>query len=414
VSSRERVVIVGAGLAGLRAAERLRELNFDGEIVIIGAENRKPYHRPALSKQFLQGKMSADELEITSYGDVDVVWRLGTTVTHLQPRRRVVHLPGAEELSYDGLVIATGVDPRRLSDGQHGHPLVLTMRRAADSLALHQSLDRNKGPVVVIGSGFTGCEIASTLRAMNREVTLVARGGTLMSKVLGPEIGRQLTELHRASGVDLALGATVSKWSLGGSSVGIGLSTGTAISAACVVVAVGSVPAVTWLRGTGVPIMDGVVCGPTCHVVGLDDVVAAGDVAQWPNLRFDQVPRRVEHWINATEMGRAAAESLLAGRGSAVPFTPLPRFWSEQHGTRIQAAGSPVLGADRRLMAPESGDRSVTGYYDQGRLVGVVGLNSSPAFLKHAEDLLLDEPSAPPEREVEARTGRVKLEVVGR
>ena len=395
--SRERVVIVGAGLAGLRAAERLRELNFEGEIILIGSEEVKPYHRPALSKQFLRGKMTVSELEISQYGDLDLIWRLGVTVSHLQPRRRVVHLPGAEEVYYDGLIIATGVEPRRLSAGQHGHPRVLTMRRASDALALRRHLDRNQDRVVVIGSGFTGCEIASTLREMDQEVTLVARGQTLMGKVLGPDIGRQLTELHRDGGVDLALGATVDKWSLGESSVGIALSNGRAFSAAAVVVAVGSVPSVTWLRGSGIPIRDGVVCDATCHVIGVDDVVAAGDVAQWPNLRFDDVPRRVEHWINATEMGRAAAQSLLEGRKAALPFMPVPRFWSEQHGLRIQAAGNPSLGTERRSLWPDtSGGRSVTAYSNKaGRVVGVVGVDSSPAFLRHAEAMLAQSPWEP-------------------
>ncbi|MFI6099662.1 NAD(P)/FAD-dependent oxidoreductase [Lentzea sp. NPDC051213] len=415
MSAGERVVIVGAGLAGLRAAERLRELNFDGEIVLIGSEEHKPYHRPALSKQFLQGAMTQADLEISTYDSLDVIWRLGTTVTHLQPRRRIVHLPGAEEMRYDGLIIATGVDPRRLSDGQHGHPRVVSMRRVSDSVALQRNLASNKGPVVVIGSGFTGCEIASTLVSLNREVILVVRGKTLMGKVLGPELAGEITELHRENGVELALGATVTKWALGGSSVGVRLSNGDAIAACCVVVAVGSVPSVTWLRGSGIPIRDGVVCGPTCHVEGVEDVVAAGDVAQWPNLRYDTEARRVEHWINATEMGRVAAQNLLAGRATAVPFMPIPRFWSEQHGSRIQAAGMPVLGTERRTLGADSGPgRSVTGYFRDGQLMGVAGLNSPSAFLHYAESLNAQDPET--YHDVDSRPSNVRqaLKVVGR
>ncbi|MBW4718103.1 FAD-dependent oxidoreductase [Saccharothrix sp. SC076] len=373
----------------MRAAERLRELGHAGEIVVIGAEGGLPYHRPALSKQFLTGSLSAAELEITPLDDLDALWRAATPVSALDHRRRVLHLPGGEELRYDGLVIATGVEARRLNGGQHGHQRVVALRTIADAKRLHRALAGNRLPVVVLGTGFTGCEIASSLRSMARDVVLVGRSSALMANLLGPELGGRLTDLHRRNGVGLALGTTVEQWSPGPRSVVVRLSDERVIEAACVVVAVGSVPAVSWLRDAGVTIDDGVVCDETCHVVGLEDVVAAGDVAQWPNTRFDPRPRRVEHWTNAIEMGRAAAESLLAGRASAVPFTPVPRFWSEQHGTRIQAAGVPALGT--ATVALRSGGRGVTGYVRDGRLVGVVGFDSSAAVLAHA-DLLAREP----------------------
>ena len=150
-----------------------------------------------------------------------------------------------------------------------------------------------------------------------------------------------------------------------------------------VVLAVGSVPVVDWLRGSGLDITDGVRCGPTCHVDGAEDVVAAGDVARWPNLRFDRTPRRVEQWLNGVEMGRAAAESLLAGRSSAVPFRPLPRFWSEQYGVRFQAAGLPALGERTvRLSGDPERGRGVVGYHSQGELLAVVGRDSPRKVLQ--------------------------------
>ncbi|MEV6910331.1 hypothetical protein [Amycolatopsis sp. NPDC051071] len=115
--------------------------------------------------------------------------------------------------------------------------------------------------------------------------------------------------------------------------------------------AVGTVPSISWLRGAELPLDDGVVCAPTCHVLGMSNIVAAGDVAQWSNPRFDETPRRVEYWLNAVEMGRAAAENLLAGWQAARPFAPVPRFWSAQHGMRIQAGGIPKLGTDTVALA---------------------------------------------------------------
>ncbi|MFD2420498.1 NAD(P)/FAD-dependent oxidoreductase [Amycolatopsis pigmentata] len=402
-----RIVIVGAGLAGMRAAERFRELGYTEEIVILGAENAMPYHRPALSKQFLTGTLGAPDLEIEPLDELDAVWRLGTPVSRLDTGRRVLDLPGGEELAYDGLVIATGVEARRVNGGPHGHPRVVTMRTIGDAKRLQRALSGNRLPVVILGSGFTGCEIASSLRSMAREVTIIGRSKSLMANLLGPDLGAQLADLHRHHDVDLQLGVTIEDWALDSSrSVGIKLSNGTVIDAAAVVVAVGSVPSVSWLRDAGVEIDDGLVCEPSCHVVGLDDVVAAGDVAQWPNLRFDDRPRRTEHWTNAIEMGRAAAESLLAGRESAVPFMPIPRFWSEQHGLRIQAAGVPALGKERVMLEPRSGDRSVTGYVRGQQMMGIVGFDSSSAVLSYADELFHRRPvdhRDPPARQARHR-----------
>jgi NADPH-dependent 2,4-dienoyl-CoA reductase/sulfur reductase-like enzyme len=129
-------------------------------------------------------------------------------------------------------------------------------------------------------------------------------------------------------------------------------------------------------------------CGPTCHAIGAQDIVVAGDAARWPNLRFDTAPRRVEHWLNAVEMGRAAAANLLAGQENAKPYTPLPRFWTEQHGMRIQGAGTPALAKDRvRLASPTMVGRRVTGYVAGGSLVGIIGWDTPPAMLKWTREL---------------------------
>jgi len=390
-----RVVIVGAGLAGMRAAERLRELGFPGEVILIGAETSMPYHRPALSKQFLTGEQSEADLEIESFDDLDVLWRLDTPVSQLDPGRRMLHLPGGEELRYDGLIIATGVEARRMRGAPNGHPRVITLRTIADARRIQRALAGNRAPTVVLGSGFTGCEITATLRSIGREVTIVGRTDPLMANLLGDELGMHITDLHTRRGVNLELGTTIEDWAPGPRSIVVRLSNGRVIDAACVVVAVGSAPTVRWLRESGVPVEDGVVCEATCHVVGFDDMVAAGDVASWPNLRFSTKARRTEHWTNANEMGRAAAESLLAGRSGAEPFMPVPRFWSEQHGLHIQAAGIPALGTDRIAEPGVPVSRSVTQYVHNGRLMGVVGFDSAAAVLSFAEDLAQLKPLTP-------------------
>lgn len=388
MSQVERIVVVGAGLAGLRSAERLRELGFNGELMIVGAEGLPPYHRPALSKQLLTGAMRPHDLLLTAYRDLGAKWRLGTSAGYLLPRRRVVRLPGGEEVRYDGLIIATGMEARRLNDVPYHDPRVLAIRTLPDAIAIERAVSSSRGPVAIVGGGFTGCEIAASLRQLNREVAIIGRSKTLLGDVLGPKFGGWLTGLHRNHDVDLAMETTVRQWLPKPEGIELHLSDGTFMLAACVVVAAGTEPATTWLRGSGLPIDNGVVCEATCHVVGTEDVVAAGDVAQWPNMRFDAVPRRVEHWLNAVEMGRAAAESLLAGRAAAQPFTPMPRFWTEQYGVRIQAAGIPKLGTDTvTLGTPNEGTGTVIGYVRDGRLTGVVGLDSSSALLTWTETL---------------------------
>ncbi|WP_410590654.1 NAD(P)/FAD-dependent oxidoreductase [Amycolatopsis sp. lyj-23] len=406
----ERIVIAGAGLAGLRAAERLRELGFDGEVVVLGAEPDIAYHRPALSKQLLTGAVSRADTLLADPLEVDAEWRFDTPVTALSPNRQVVHLRD-EELPYDGLVIATGVEPRRLPGAPHGHPRVVVVRTLADTIALKRALATNPGPVAVVGDGFIGCEVASSLREMNREVVLFGRARSLLADVLGPDIGDWLTALHTARGVRLELGTTIRRWRPAPTHVGLEFADGRAVEVACVVVAVGSVPAVSWLRGAKLPLDDGVVCAPTCHVVGSSTIVAAGDVARWPNLRFDHAPHREEHWLNAVEMSRAAAENLLTGPQGARAYTPVPRYWSEQHGVRIQVAGRPSLATDTVLLeSPVPGTRPITGFVRHGGLVGLIGLDSPAAVLHWTAELARQHPvpaEPPPEARPRHRTGAV-------
>jgi NADPH-dependent 2,4-dienoyl-CoA reductase/sulfur reductase-like enzyme len=381
--SRERIVVAGAGLAGLRAAERLRELGFEGELVMIGDEPHRPYQRPALSKEFLLGQLTARELALRSYEELDAVWRLGARVEGLDPRRRTLELPGGEPMTYDGLVIATGVQARHLPGLPLHDPRVRAFRTLEDALALQRTLRASDLPVLVLGGGFIASELAASLRGAGRDVVLVSRSPVLMGQVFGDELGTAVGRLHESRGVQLELGTQVSNWLLRDWGVGAHLSTGKLVVAGAVVIANGSVPATGFLRGSGLDATDGVLAGPTCHVDGAEDVVVAGDVARWPNLRFDEVPRRIEHWLNAVEMGRAAADGLLAGPAAAAPYCPVPRFWSELYGIRFQSAGMPGLG-DHTI--PLGGDparrRGVLGYRNDRRLLGVIGRDSPRKMVK--------------------------------
>ncbi|MEU4443408.1 FAD-dependent oxidoreductase [Actinosynnema sp. NPDC050801] len=388
MKNEERVVIAGGGLAGLRAGERLRELGFRGEIAIVSAERHLPYHRPALSKEAINGELIASDLRLTISRELDAVWRLGTAATHLEPDRHVVGLPGGEELRYDGLIIATGVEPRHLAGAPRQDPRIHVLRTVDDAIAIKQAINSTQGLIVVVGGGLIGCEMAASVKMMGRDVAIVSRSSTLLGNAVGKNIADTVTEAHRVRGVRMAMGVKIRHWVRQAGGVAIHLSDGQVFFAAVVVIAVGASPSIAWLRGSGLVLEDGVLCDPTCHVVGGTDIVAAGDVARWPNLRFGGQPRRVEHWLNAVEMGRAAAENLLAGRENSRPFTPVPRFWTEQYGMRIQGSGLPAMGTDTTTLAGSQKDhRTITGFINDGRLVGMVGLDAPTAMIKLSTEL---------------------------
>lgn len=385
----DQIVIAGTGLAALRTAERLRELGFVGDITLVGNETSKPYYRPGLSKQLLGGEMSEKDLEIAPFDDLDLVWRLGTQIQGLNTKERFVQLPGGERLQFDGLVIATGAEARRIHGGQHSDPRITTIRTLDDIARLRRQLRNDRLGVAVLGTGILGCEAASTLVHAGHHVTMIGRDSAVMRNVIGDELASRMTRLHEDAGVTVALRTTVRQWVLNRDSIDLVLADGRTVSVGAVVVAIGTVPAVEWLRSSGLHLDDGVLCESTCHVIGADDVVAAGDVARWPNLRYDDVPRRVEQWMNATEMGRAAAFNLLVGRSNAKPYAPLISFWSEQHGVRLHAAGLPPL-ANEATQLPTSANAPLMAYRRDGRVVGVVGLNCSGEVLRQAELLLRD------------------------
>ncbi|MFD8212218.1 NAD(P)/FAD-dependent oxidoreductase [Streptomyces sp. NPDC059697] len=392
-----RIAVVGTGLAGLSAAERLRELGWHGEITMIGEEPHRPYNRTPLSKQLLTGERQPPDLGLTTYTELDASWRLGTRAAGLDVERRELLLPGGERLPFDGLVIASGVEPRHLPGAPLHSDRVWMLRTLADARAVDRAFAGARH-VAVIGGGFIGCEIACTARTRALDVTLIDISPTLLHRALGPALGAVVGGLHRENGVRLHLGVGVHGWSEDKRGVTVLLDDGEQVRADAAVVGVGTTPRTDWLRHTGLDVTDGILCAPTTHVMGshgyaIDGIVAAGDVARWPNLRFDDAPRRVEHWINAVEMGRHAAEALLQGPQDAAPFMPVPRFWSHQHGVRIQSVGLPALGTDMTILDGDPATRrTVAGYTRPGPdgtplLVGAVALDSPRTLLAYRDGI---------------------------
>ncbi|MER5453040.1 FAD/NAD(P)-binding oxidoreductase [Streptomyces sp. NPDC002766] len=391
------IVVAGASMAGLRAAEQLRAAGWNGPITLVGDEPHMPYNRPPLSKEVLAGKASFESLAFRPRAAVaDVEWRLGTKAVRADLDRRIVELDDGEVLRYGGLVVATGMRPRRLrcpgpATGRH------TVRTLADARDLREALTGPGVRVVVVGAGFIGCEVAATAVALGAaEVTVVDPLPLPMVGPLGELLAKALRDRHEQRGVRFALGTGVTGFEGDDRVTGVALADGTVLAADVVVESVGSVANTEWLDGNGLDLTDGVLTDEHLRVGGRPDVIAVGDVARFPNARYDGVPRRVEHWSIPTDTAKHAARLLAAHlngtEADLAPFAPLPTFWSDQHDFRLQSFGAPALGKeDVRVLEGDLDGDVLVGYHVAGRLVGVVALGgqaAAAAAARHRAELL--------------------------
>jgi NADPH-dependent 2,4-dienoyl-CoA reductase/sulfur reductase-like enzyme len=386
-----RIAIVGASLAGLRAAEALRRSGYDGALALIGAESHLPYDRPPLSKEILQGKWEPERTALRKPGtwdDLALDLRLGRRATALDTRAREVALDSGERIAFDGLVIATGASPRSLR-GAAALAGVHVLRTLDDSLAIRAALEK-RPRVAVVGAGFIGAEVAASCRARGLEVSVIEALPVPLARGLGARMGEVCAALHRDYGVDLRCGVGVAGLEGAERVERVRLSDGSAVPADLVVVGIGVAPETGWLSGSGLALDDGVVCDSTCAAA--PGVVAAGDVARWWNPLFEE-RMRVEHWTNAVEQGAAAAEALLAGPERAAAFAPVPYFWSDQYDVKIQFAGHARGDDDVRVVHGSLEERRFVALYSrQRKLTGALAF-SRPRLLVAYRKLLRGRPS---------------------
>ncbi|WP_330276395.1 NAD(P)/FAD-dependent oxidoreductase [Lentzea sp. NBC_00516] len=367
----ERVVVVGASAAGVTTAETLRREGYTGRLTLVGDEKVLPYDRPPLSKQVLAGTWEPEKTLLrpdSAYVDHDIELKLGSAASGLDLAGRTVALSNGEEIAYDGLVIATGTTPRKLPFG-HDLAGVHVLRTIDDALTLRGDLLRSFF-VVVVGAGFLGTEAAAAARRLGLDVTLVDPLPLPLVRQFGDQVASTIAELHEEHEVRLRTGTGVTALHGDIAVSGVELTDGTVLRADVVLVAIGAAPTTAWLDGSGVPVDDGVVCDATCRAV--DGVYAAGDVARWFNPHFGSL-MRVEHRMNATEQGMAAARTLL---GARTPFAPVPYFWTDQFDAKIQAYG--VFPADAEMVVAHgqlAERKFVAHYLAAGRVVGVLGWN---------------------------------------
>ena len=386
------IVVIGASLAGLRAAEEVRHEGHAGDVIIVGDEVHAPYDRPPLSKQLLAGKWDVARIHHHAPDKLDTLgleFRLGRRATALDTDSRVVSFDDGSELGYDGLIVATGARARVLP-GTEGMVGVHTLRTLDDCLGLKSDLEAagDGARVVVIGAGFIGAEVAATCHGLGASVTVVEALPTPLGRVLGEQMGEACAGLHRDAGVALRVGVGVDRVDAGAGESApttVHLTDGTALEAEVVVVGIGVVPEVDWLEGSGLTLEDGVVCSD--KLFAADRVVAAGDVARWTHRRMGE-DLRVEHWTNAAEGGAAAARNLLAGSGAGERYEPVPFFWSDQYATKIQVVGRP--GPDDEVVVVDGSvaERKLVALYRRGDKLSAALAFSRPRQLMAYRPLL--------------------------
>ncbi|MFM7599514.1 MAG: NAD(P)/FAD-dependent oxidoreductase [Actinomycetota bacterium] len=381
-------VVVGAGLGGLRAAESLRGQGID--VTVIGDEVYLPYNRPPLSNEALKGGVDVDGLYFRRKFD-DIDWRLGAAATGCSLAERVVTVDDSA-YTFDGLVIASGIRPRHLPVPGIQPPVLRTVH---DARALRDRLTPGTS-LLVVGAGFIGCEVAATATQLGCSVTVTAFDSEPMIRPLGAELGAAMKKHHEAHGTDFYLGVGVQEFHADG----VTLADGTRLTADLVIEAVGSVPNVEWLHGNDLDLVDGVLTdnllqavqpskgdGTAVHIEV--PVVAVGDVARFPNPRFDDVPRRIEHWNLPTETGKRAGQTLAALLNGETPtgdFRPQPAFWSDQYDISLQSYGEPGLGQPRLVDGDWSGD-CIVEYWREDELVGVVGVNRTKDLMHYRQEI---------------------------
>ena len=386
------VIIVGASMGGLRAAEALRRFGYAGPITVIGEERHAPYNRPPLSKEVLAAEVSHEAVAFPQRDSTaDVNWLLGTKIESADLEHSTVTDSQGETHAYGTLIIATGLRPKRLEvangelAGRHA------VRTLDDAIALRKELQPG-AKVVVLGAGFIGCEVAATARKLGCEVTVVAPGIHPIVRPLGIDLAKELQRRHEAMGVKFFMKTQVTDL-VGSTRVqGVVLDDGKVVECDVLIEAIGSNVNDEWLEGNDLDLSNGVLTDNDMRALktggeAWPNVFAIGDVARFANPLFDGEPRRVEHWNIPTDTAKRVAQ-VFTGQAEG-QFAPIPSFWSDQYDMHILAYGLLALADEVKLIAGELQDECVFGYYREGKMVGVCGIGMRTTVMGYRKEFEL-------------------------
>ncbi|MER8059072.1 FAD-dependent oxidoreductase [Streptomyces sp. SID8366] len=399
-----RIVVVGASLAGLRAAEALREQGFTGSLTVVGDEPHPPYDRPPLSKQVLLGVAPADSTGLPMRLDPKAEWVLGVRATGLDPLGKRVLLDNGDSLPYDRVLIATGTRARPWPNpAEAALDGVFTVRTREDAAGLAAALDAGPRRVLVIGGGFTGSEIASACRERGLEVTVTERGPAPLVGALGGTLSKLAAVMQRNHGVDLRTGVTVTRLLGEKTFTGVELSDGNQVDADVCVVALGAVRNVEWLADSGLAAGPrGLACDAGCRAFDMygivtDDVFVAGDVSRFPHPLFGYQLLSLEHWGNAVTQAEVAAHNMVSPGPMRRPHLALPTFWSTQFGLNIKSVGVPTY-SDHVVIAQGSLEarRLAMVYGYRGRVTAAVTVDMAKSLDYYQHLIETGAPFPPP------------------
>ena len=371
--SKQTFVIVGASLAGAKAAAELRERGFDGRVVLVGAESERPYERPPLSKEYLQGKSERQKAYVHDEGFYDtqnIELRLGTAAESIDPASATVTLAGGEELSYDALLLTTGAEPRVIPvsgaelDGVH------YLRTFDDCDALRERLGAGSGRVAVVGAGWIGSEFAASARGAGLDVTVIDPLALPNERVFGAEVGAFYRDVHLSHGVEMVLEDGVDRLEGDGSVSAVRTASGRRIECDFAVIGVGVIPRVGLAEAAGLTVENGVQVDAALKTSAAN-VFAAGDVANAWHPFYDR-HIRVEHWANALNQGPAAARSML---GEAVSYDRIPYFYSDQYDVGMEYSGYTTDWDEVVFRGDREGGEFVAFYLADGRVVAGMNVN---------------------------------------
>ena len=395
---RRKIVVVGAGIAGTRAAETLRQEGYDGALTIVGAERQAPYHRPPLSKKLLTGEVHRAGVDLAPQFDVNARVLRGASALKLDLSSKTLHVRDDnrdEFLEFDGLVIASGAIPRTWPGGQVPDG-VLVLRTVEDCLNIRERLG-SRTRVVVVGGGFIGAEVAASCATAGMNIAMIEKADSPLLAALGKELAPRWADLHRRHGVDVRVGVGVEGFVGNGHVKAVRLNDGSMLPADVVVIGLGVEPATDWLDGSGLRVDDGIVCDATGAAEGGGtDVVAAGDVARWWHPLYE-CHLRVEHWDHAARQGAAAARTLLAGPENARTYDEVPYFWSDQYDVKVQMLGVPTgYDAVEIIEGDPAGWEFVAAYGRDGHTIAV--LATIPSRVHAYRDAISARAAFPPPR----------------
>ena len=386
MTSNSTYVIVGASLAGAKAAETLRSEGFDGRVVLVGTESERPYERPPLSKDYVRGEVGREKVYVHPegfYAEHDIDLRLGRTVESLDPSTAELELDGGERLGYDRLLLTTGAEPRRLSIPGAELDGVLYLRSVQDSDALRARLDRG-GAVVVVGAGWIGSEVAASARQRGLEVTVVEPASLPLERVLGAELGAVYRDVHADHGVRMLLGTGVEAFEGETAVERVHTSDGRELGCDFVVVGVGVEPRVRLAERAGIQVDNGILVDDHLQT-NVPGVFAAGDVANAHHPFYGE-RIRVEHWANALNQGPAAARSMLGQSGG---YERLPYFFSDQYDVGMEYTGF-ARSWDRVVFRGDPATREFIAFWIAGDRV-VAGMNVNVWEVTDSIKRLIDE-----------------------